>query len=257
MKRFNTTIKAAIMRYLILAICTTIFLTNSVVFAQTKSKRLNIELQYGPSFPVGKFGSKDYKDTSAGLAQAGSAVNLSFSYQFTNRIAAVLFVLGGSVNQQDEEAMENRWNDPGSNVQTKVITGRWGLTKLMLGGKYRLPITTSGKFFFTSKLLGGVFKSGAPAYSGVTYYNDVPVGNFSSSNIPLPWAFCYHISTGLELGLTKNFGLVTDLSFFNGKAVWRYEHWTYNPNSTPTSTPIETKYSFAAISILVGVKVNL
>jgi hypothetical protein len=257
MKRFNTTIKATIKRYLILAIYTTVFSTNSVVFAQSKTKRVNIEFSYGPSFPVGKFGSKNYKDTSAGLAKAGSAVNLSFSCQFTDRIAAVIFVLGGSVNYQDEGAMENRWNDPNSNIQTKVITGRWGLTELMMGGKYRLPITTSGKLFFTSKLLGGVFKSGAPAYSGVTYYNNVPVGNFSSSNIPLPWAFCYHISTGLELGLTKTIGLISDLSFFNGKAVWRYEHWTYNPNSPPTPTPIETKYSFAAISILFGVKVNL
>jgi hypothetical protein len=230
----------------------------SVVHAQTKIKRVNIEFSYGPSFPVGKFASKDYKDTSAGLAKIGSAVNLSFSYQITNRIGVVFFVLGGSVNYQDAEALANRWNDPGSYVETKVsATGRWGLTELMLGGKYRLPLSTSGKLFFTSKLLGGVFKSGTPGFSGVTYVNGMPNGTFSSSNIPLPWATCYQISTGLELELTKTIGLITDLGFFNGKSVWRYSLWTYDPNSPPTSTPHETKYSFSSISLLAGIKINL
>src|SRR2546423_9346650 len=125
------------MRYLILVTCTILLFNNSVIYAQTKIKRLNIELLAGPSFPVGKFGSKDYKDTSAGFAKISISANFSFGYQLTDKIEAVLLV-GVSKNKQDEEAMGNRNNEPGSNVQTKVNTNSWKSVKLMLGGKYRL-----------------------------------------------------------------------------------------------------------------------
>lgn len=120
-----------------------------------------------------------------------------------------------------------------------------------------MPLSASRKLFFTSKLLGGVFKSGTPGFSGVNYINGTPNGSFSSSNIPLPWALCYQVSTGLELGLTKTIGLITDLGFFNGKSVWRYEIWNYNNNSAPTAIPMETKYSFSSVNLLIGIKVNL
>ena len=111
--------------FIYLCLLAYLLLNNSIVHAQTKIKRVNIEFSYGPSFPVGKFASKDSKDTSAGLAKTGSAVNLSFSYQFTNRFAAVFFVLGGSVNYQDADALANRWKDQSSNIETKVTaTGR-------------------------------------------------------------------------------------------------------------------------------------
>src|SRR5690242_1070156 len=110
------------------------------VRAQEKAPGMIAELSVGPSFPIGKFGSKDSKNTSAGLANTGLAAALSIGKEVTDKITAI-FLAGYSMNKQDEKSMEGRVPQPvwlpGSTA--KAETESWKIIRLMLGAKAQLP----------------------------------------------------------------------------------------------------------------------
>ena len=221
-------------------------------YAQSSSK-LSVAIQLGPSFPVGKYGSKDYKDTAAGFAKTGGAVSISFNYPLANKISATLLI-GGSMNKQDESSMTQRMNERMfQGTESKVSTTSWKIIKLLAGPAIQLPLSSSGKLFSSSKLLAGIAKTSIPEYRGITYYNNTPNGNFWVGKISLPWTFCYQISTGFNMQINKRIFFLTEVNFFNSTPVHHTQKNINFPNPAGPYVPVDNKYSLASLNIMAGV----
>jgi hypothetical protein len=212
--------------------------------AQEKAPAMIAELSVGPSFPLGKFGSKDFKNTSAGLANTGLTAALSVGKEVTDKITAI-FLAGYSMNKQDEKSMEGRVPQPvwlpGST--SKAETESWKIIRLMLGARAQFPLSASGKIFFTPKLLAGACKTAVPASSGTTYSSSgMFSGNFESYKIPMPWAFCYQITAGFNMQLNKSVFLLVDAAYFDGRATITADNVPFKGNH----------YKLSSLNLLVG-----
>jgi hypothetical protein len=219
--------------------------------AQNINAKWMTEISIGPSFPVGKYKSKDYKDSTAGLAKTGIGASISLGYRLSDHIV-ILFLGGGAQNKQDEVAMTKSWNEnarPG--VRTEVHTNSWEIGKLMLGAGMKLPISKSGKFSSASKILAGISKTTIPAYSGIMYVNDAVNGEFSFGKISLPWTFCFQINTGFNLQVSHKIYVLTDFNYFNSHPV-NHTQRNYTQNPGGPFTPIDIKYSLTSFNIQVG-----
>jgi hypothetical protein len=240
------------MPYLKLLLCLLLISGTIISQAQNTDSKWIAEISIGPSFPFGKYKSKDYKDSTAGFAKTGIGASISFGYRISDRLS-VHFIAGEAKNKQDEEPMAKRMAgfSYGSS-RTEVHTKSWNTGKLMLGAGMQLPLCKSGKFSSVSKLSAGVCKTAIPAFTGETYNsNNVPGGTFSVGKIPLPWTFCYQINSGLNMQLSKKIYALTDLSYFNGRPVHHTQrNYTLNPGGP--FTPVDIKYSLASLNIQAG-----
>jgi hypothetical protein len=219
--------------------------------AQNTNSGWMTEISIGPSFPVGKYKSKDYKDSTAGLAKTGVGISISLGYRLSDRIA-ILFLGGGAQNKQDEDAKTKSWNEnarPG--IRTEVHTNSWEIGKLMLGGSVQIPISKSGKFFSASKILAGISKTAIPAYSGIMYVNDAVNGQFSFGKISLPWTFSFQFNTGFNLQVSNKIYVLTDFNYFSSHPVYHTQkNYTQNPGGP--FTPIDIKYSLTSFNVQAG-----
>src|SRR5215210_3352380 len=91
----------------LLFLSTAFLLAGFLSLAQETNSKWSAEVLIGPSFPVGKFGSKDYKDSSAALAKNGVGAAISLSYRISDKITIVLLA-AGTRNKQDEEALKKQ-----------------------------------------------------------------------------------------------------------------------------------------------------
>jgi hypothetical protein len=232
-------------------------LFSSVSHAQDKNSNFFAEAFAGPSIPVGKFGSKEHTDFSAGLASPGFTAGVSFGYTVSGNLSIVLLA-GGSQNKMDKEAFEKRINQsamPGT--YSKVSTDDWKIGKLMLGGEYQWQQKRPQRISFTSKILGGIVKTAIPAYTGLVYSSSTNMlnGNFASDKKPMPLAFCYQIGSAINYRLNKNFCLLADANYFNGKA-------NYNDNRIPAfpspgpDIPYKVKFGLSSVNVTVGARVK-
>ena len=227
---------------------------SSVSHAQ--ASKFYAELSVGPSFPIGKFASKDYMDSSAGFAKLGVAADLLFGYQLNNKIS-ILFRLGGSQHAQDEESLEKR-GGPGmsGSVAKNIDAGKWNALKLMLGGRISSPVSSPGKLIFYSDISAGICKTAIPEYSGSVYTNNMLSGGFAYEKINLPWSFCYQIGAGLKYGLNGKIYLLGDLNYFDSAPVHHDVKNINFPNPAGPYVPFDTKYHLSTINVLLGAGIH-
>src|SRR5688572_18078112 len=78
-----------------------------VLHAQKKQSKFFTELAVGPSFPIGRFASTEYKDNEVpGFAKTGLSAQLSVGY-YLNESIGVMLLSGYTVHPQDEDAYKN------------------------------------------------------------------------------------------------------------------------------------------------------
>ena len=234
---------------------------SEIIFAQ-KPPKFSATISFGPAFPVGKYGSKNSSDSTAGWALPGPALNISFGYHLNKSIGAML-LMSGQFNKQDADAFNKRlkeWSGPGTEVQTR--TSSWKVGKIMAGGFLDIPLSTSRKVLLRTALLGGAVKSYFPAhsYSGSSNPTGSPadqtafMGSFSG--MALPWVFGFQVNAGVHYEIAENIFLLADMNYFNAKV----ESYSVYPRSTGIFTspgplpppPQKTKFSLASINMMLG-----
>jgi opacity protein-like surface antigen len=220
-------------------------------YAQRQPTKLYAELSIGPSFPVGKFASKDYQDTSAGFANTGVAASISLGYRLNNKFS-LLLNFGGSQHGRDAEPIEKRYGQGMSGRDVTVTSDKWKAGKIMAGGRLSLPISSAGKVFFTSDLLAGVCKTAIPEYSGVITVNNMLSGSFMWSKISLPWSFSYQVGAGVNYNLNGKIYLLGHLSYFDSRPVHHTMRNTNPPNFAGPYVPVDIKYSLSSLNFLLG-----
>jgi hypothetical protein len=239
-----------------------IFCISEIVFAQ-KTPKFSAAISFGPAFPVGKFGSKNSSDSTAGWALPGPALNVSFGYHLTKSTGAML-LMSGQFNKQDANSFNKRIkenNPPGTEVQTKTYS--WNIWKIMAGGFFDIPISNSRKVLLRTALSGGAVKSYFPGYkySGTSNPTGSPADQSafsgSFSGMQLPWVFGFQVNSGVQYEIAENIFLLADLNYFNAE-VESYSFYPrgtgiiFSPGPVLFPPPQKTKFSLASLNVMFG-----
>lgn len=226
-----------------------------------KAPKFFAGLSLGPSFPMGKFGSKNFADTAAGLAMVGPSLNISAGYMFTRMVGAMI-LFGGQENKMDPNAI-TRWLDQkyGDTVGTYASTKYWKTGRILAGGVFKIPLAGEEKLFFQGKILAGMLKTTYPGYL-YAYGRIIPNLNITSNYyaqllsgpVPFDWTFCYQANAGLSWQLTKRIALTGDISYFHADPAHKYDHYlVFNPGGAPIDHgPWQKKYEVASLNLMVG-----
>ena len=225
-----------------------------VLHAQKKQSKILTELSFGPSFPIGRFASTEYKeDEMPGFAKTGLSAQLSLGY-YLNRSIGVMLLSGYTVHPQDEDAHKKKLESyPYSMTVTHMDFKSWKSVKLMAGGFWVTPLTSGSELVLRTKLTAGVAKTAIPEINwSSTSPDSGPITNVTNvahgDRTPLPWSFCYQVSAALGYKLSKNLHVLLDISSFNTTA--KQEIVAYS-NTTPNT--IKFKYKQATVNALLGI----
>jgi hypothetical protein len=223
-----------------------------VLHAQNKQSKFLTEIAIGPSFPIGKFSSTDYKNDGEipGFAKTGMGTQLSFGY-YLNKSVGVMLLAGYTTFARNKEAYKNNLEKeiPGMKVNNLELKS-WQTVKLMAGGFWITPLTSENELVLRTKLNAGVAKTAIPesAWSGSGPGAGTSDGH--GDKISLPWAFCYQVSVALEYKLNSNLYVLLDLSSFNTTA--KHNGSFTDPGSGTTYT-FKSKYKMPTVNALLGV----
>ena len=103
-----------------------------------------IALSAGPSFPTGDFGSKDVNNESAGLANTGAIIDLTFAQKFGKTFGMTL-MLRGQVNGVDTDPLLNELIVEAPDVSWSPESENWTIGGIF-GGLYgSFPMDANGK----------------------------------------------------------------------------------------------------------------
>ncbi|MGN6440252.1 MAG: outer membrane beta-barrel protein [Agriterribacter sp.] len=251
--------------------------------AQDADYKFSVQLQAGPSIPLGRFVHKSFPtihDTS-GNALIGGSVNVQLQYQFAKRFGVSL-LLGASINPQDEKYLEKELkkgtaigspfgglpepNGSEANISSSVDAKSWKVFRIMPGVYYSFPLARGSKFSLKPMLSAGVCKTAVPAYSYKYAYRSSLVGiigNGYESKQKLPFTFCYQLSLGAHYAISKKVYLIFDAAYFNASSSLKYSYYERMPVSnggvfTGTSPFYgdaksgKKRYGLASLNMLAG-----
>jgi len=235
---------------------------HEIIFAQ-KTPKFLASVSIGVAFPVDKFGSKNFSDSSAGWALPGPVLNVSFGYHIT-KSTGVMLLFSGQLNKQDADVFNNgikESNGPVTEVQT--TTSSWKVPKVMAGGFFNIPLYNPGKVLLKIAVLAGGVKSYFPgySYSGTTNPTGSPADSRSYSATftgkELPWTFGYQVNAGINYKISSDIFLLADINYFNSDvesyAVYpRSTTVIISPGPVPLPPPQKTKFSLASLNMMVG-----
>ena len=67
------------------------------IYSQNNLDKGYLSLTIGPSFPVGGYAKKDFKDMASGFAKAGGTINISY-YRLMGKKTGITATLLGQIN---------------------------------------------------------------------------------------------------------------------------------------------------------------
>lgn len=230
-------------------------------FAQESDHKFSAQIEIGPSIPLGRFAHKSFSgsphDTS-GNAMAGISADILLKYQLKKSFGISLLI-GGTINKQDEEYLENETKKNGSDqLIVNVEADSWKVIKVMPGVYYTLPFSPNSKLSFTPMISMGICKTSVPGYSGSFYYPDITgsMNTFAISKGDLPVTFCYRASLALNYKINKSIFVLLDANYFGASPVLKYNYFPNWPQIT-TLTPAKKHYSLSSLNMFAGVEVRL
>ncbi|HEX6428133.1 MAG TPA: hypothetical protein VF008_10625 [Niastella sp.] len=226
-----------------------------ILHAQNKQPKYLAEIALGPSFPLGRFASTEFKDGEVpGFAKSGISTQLSLGYYLKESIG-VMLIAGYAAHPQDEKDFkaELEKDIPGLTVN-KMDLKSWRTLKLMAGGFWVTPLTAESELALRTKLTAGVAKSAVPE---VDFSGTGPGTGVTSSGhgdrTSLPWGFCYQVSVAMEYKLNSNLHLLLDINSFNTTIK---DKISFTDQSSGTTTTVNLKYKQPAVNVMAGVGLN-
>lgn len=236
---------------------------SSISFAQ--SSKFLASLSVGTAIPVGKYGSRDASDSSAGWALPGPALNVSFGYHIAKQ-SGVMVLVSVQANKQDAEIFNKRIKEKnGPNTEVNTTTYSWNIGKFMAGSFFNVPLSKSEDVLLKTALLAGAVKSYFPghSYTGSTNQTGSPQDAIYFSGtfrgMELPWTFGFQVNAGIQYGLSENIFLLADINYFNAKV----KSYTFYPGSTtvifspgggPFPTPQKIRLNLNTVNVMAGVE---
>ena len=222
--------------------------------AQDSLSRWSIGFAAGPSYPTGRFASKNYNSVNSGYANNGFSWEANVKYA-VNRSWALAVAVGRQENKYDIFIPV----PPSSYVLSSAQHQNWKMTRLLAGGVYTQPLFKRERLFLQVRLLAGALKTDFPGYD----YEMVGAGQlpFYENHYPtisMPWAFCYQADAGLQWKLSKGIkGVSVAVNAGYSEAEPKYS--TVDPSFMAAGArPMKTRFvPLASFHLRAGVEVRL
>ena len=103
----------------------------------------NFSLSLGPSLPIGEYANKDGNSQSSGLAKLGGLAEISYQHSLGGGRFGWIASLRGRLNELDGSASIQPLETEFPNFQWSTNHSYWTTAALLVGGYYRLPLTSS------------------------------------------------------------------------------------------------------------------
>lgn len=227
--------------------------------AQDLTKKFSVQLELGPSIPLGRFAHKSLQSSphdSSGNAITGIAANIALQYELVSNFGVSLLI-GASINGQDKQYLKKQVKGEAEGSITSFTAKNWNAYKLMPGIYYSIPLSSTSKFAFKSMLSAGICKTAVPALSYSFTGTTPTLYSFSASRSKenLPISFCYRVSAELDYALSKKIYLLFNANYFTANPTLKY---SYFPNWPQVGNMTEGKktYSLASINMQIGAGVR-
>jgi hypothetical protein len=198
-------------------------------FAQNKNNG-TIVFSIGPSFPVGKYASKDIMSNSAGLAKTGETASLSF-YSKRKKQFGFTVAMQAQRNPLNTKALENGFSQakfsqfvvfasngtmppPPSSYTTypnwKFDKHAWLAASLLAGCYAEFASHNSSLSFILKGMIGGLYVS-SPKLNGKSI-TDTATASFEQ-NSKSGIGFTCLLGSGIKYQLSKKLSLYSDLEY--------------------------------------------
>lgn len=186
-----------------LILLTAAFLTLNFVFAQGKSV---FSLSFGPSIPLGEFGSKDIDNQYAGFAKTGLMVEFSYN-QKLGKYFGITFINRSQSHFMDAQALSDAYAQLFPGLGNSVESAYWSNSTLMLGASSSIPITKT--ISFESRLMFGFATAKSPDMF-VHFGNNVNKAWVHQNDVT-SFALTSLIGAGFKFDVTKSFSLLLNV----------------------------------------------
>lgn len=177
--------------------------------AEKKENKMYLALSVGPSFPLGKFGSKSINpDDGAGFANTGVNAALQYGYLIGKNFG-IAANIGYAQYKLDEGPLKSMMVVEDPNFQ--VSADHWQYFSFLAGPM--ATVAANDKLNFDFRLLGGLAHTNFPVISASSTYS----GATSSEN----WqsAFAWQLGTDMRYHLSSKACFFANLDYLKTKPV--------------------------------------
>lgn len=217
-------------------------------YAQETKGYIGISL--GPSIPMGDLASKDIDNESAGWANTGALVDISFAYKLGKGNFGITALLRGYSNPTDAQAMANEFAKEFPGATWTVESDSWKIGGLMLGGFGSFPI--SEKSSFDTRVLIGFVNASSPALT-VTE-NDAGSSIWVKQSSTSATSFAYLIGAGFKFEIGSKLYLLTNLDYLGSKPEFSNVETTSSGGNRTTDT---WSQSIGTLNFTAGIALKL
>jgi hypothetical protein len=239
--------------------------------AQTETPRHEFFVTAGPSFPIGKYSSKEADPTTdIAYGKTGVGINAGYTFLFNDYIGAT-FQAHFQRNPFDVAIFETYLTQQTGYPGWKANEAALSFGSLLLGPKGQLAIdglwdAATPRLYFTGKaLFGGAFVRCPELYG----YNNSSTAKATITQEKVSASgFAYLLSPGFKYRLSNTIALTVEGEFFKtGNLHFKDIRNTVNgtllaPNGTPlytysNSSVSEKKQSLATLNATAGIIISL
>jgi hypothetical protein len=180
--------------------------------AQTNDKKGYIGFAFGPSFPIGEFGSSDINDSLAGLAGTGAVFELNFGYRLGKNFG-IAATLRGQSNTVDKTAITNAFTILFfGGISANIEADNWSSGAYLAGLYTTVPTSSTNKISFDARLLIGIANVTSPKIK-ITI-TDMISSAWSEQSSSSASAFGILIGAGLRFNVSEKIAILTNADFF-------------------------------------------
>jgi hypothetical protein len=205
-----------------------------------------VAISFGPSFPNGDFGSKDINNESAGLANTGAIIDISFTQKFGKNLGMTL-LLRGQANGIDTEPLLEELYALNPAVFWTAESNSWGIGGFM-GGLYGNFPMGNGNFSFEPRVMVGVVNATSPdiLLSGYAGGQSFWVKSHSTDATD----FAYLLGVGFKYNLGTHLCLIANVDYLGASPEFKDALTTSSIGDYETSTFTQT---YGTVNMGVGI----
>jgi hypothetical protein len=139
------------------------FIFSFVAFRGVTQSKGALNLSLGPTIPLGDFAGKNGFSTSDGLANVGALADVSYQHPLGNTRFGWMAALRGRFNGVSKKATLSPLEAEFPGYRWSMNHSRWTTVAALLGGYYRLPLTS--KLSLQADIRLGIAESWSPKQS--------------------------------------------------------------------------------------------
>ena len=229
-----------------------LFLIN-ISFCQSKkhvNDMLFLDLNVGPSIPLGDFSSKDANSNTSGYAIVGVKAQLGLGINFYKSLGFYIsaFTDFNGTNPDNLTAKANNLY-PGNNFSAS--SNSWNLYGGMVGLTY--GIDTHKGILIDLKFTGGYLSAKSPEFS-FTSSN----GNFYKIDSKSASSYTYCLSVGSRYYIIKNeLAITLAVEYMGSKPEFNNVNTTSSINGQVTQNTVTFNRAIDALNIVTGVRYSI